>query len=242
MITIIPAIDIINGQCVRLTQGDYQQKKIYNNNPVAVAKSFEDAGIERLHVVDLDGAKAQQIVNLKTLEAIANQTNLNIDFGGGVKTTEAVQQAFNAGATQITAGSIAVKNPNLVKQWLAQFGSERIILGADVKGRQIAINGWQETSTLKLIPFVEHYVNQGVDYCICTDVAKDGLLQGASVELYKTILKVIPNLKLIASGGVESIKGIQELDAIGCDGVIVGKAIYEGKITLKDLEKLVVSC
>ncbi len=242
MIEIIPAIDLINGQCVRLTQGDYKQKKIYNTNPVEVAKSFEDAGIQRLHLVDLDGAKAKHIVNVKVLEAIAKATNLRIDFGGGIKSDEAIKMAFNAGASQITAGSIAVANPALVSRWMGEYGASKIILGADVKGLKIAVNGWQEESSAELFPFLESYLTKGIEYCICTDVAKDGLLQGSSIDLYQSILERFPSLKLIASGGVVSIEEVQQLNEIGCYGAIIGKAIYEGKITLKELEKLMVSC
>lgn len=242
MIEIIPAIDIINGQCVRLTQGDYEQKKVYSSNPVEVAKSFEDAGIQRLHLVDLDGAKAKHVVNGKVLENIAKATNLTLDFGGGIKSDEDIKIALEAGASQITAGSIAVANPNLVHRWMEKYGASRIILGADVKGLNIAVNGWQEKSSAELFPFLERYVAQGIDYCICTDVAKDGLLQGSSIDLYTSILERFPKLKLIASGGVRSIEEIEKLNEIGCHGVIIGKAIYEEKITLKELEKLMVSC
>jgi phosphoribosylformimino-5-aminoimidazole carboxamide ribotide isomerase len=242
MIEIIPAIDLINGQCVRLTQGDYKQKTVYNSNPVEVAKSFEDAGIQRLHLVDLDGAKAKHIVNASVLENIAKATNLSIDFGGGIKTNEDIKIAFNAGASQITAGSIAVANPDLVNRWMGEYGASKIILGADVKGLNIAVNGWQEESSEKLFPFLESYLAKGIEYCICTDVAKDGLLQGSSIDLYRSILERFPQLKLIASGGVISIEEVQELNDIGCHGAIIGKAIYEGRITLKELEKLIVSC
>jgi phosphoribosylformimino-5-aminoimidazole carboxamide ribotide isomerase len=242
MIEIIPAIDIINGQCVRLTQGDYNQKKVYNTNPVEVAKSFEDAGIQRLHLVDLDGAKAKHIVNVEVLEGVAKASNLTIDFGGGIKSDEDIKMAFDAGANQITAGSIAVANPDVVNRWMGAYGASKIILGADVKGLKIAVNGWQEASSENLFPFLESYLAKGIEYCICTDVAKDGLLQGSSIDLYATILERFPTLKLIASGGVTSIEEIGKLNEIGCHGVIIGKAIYEGKITLKELEKLVVSC
>jgi len=242
MIEIIPAIDIINGQCVRLIQGDCDKKKVYSSNPVEMAKSFEDAGIQRLHLVDLDGAKAKHIVNVKVLEAVAKATNLTIDFGGGIKSDKDIKIAFNAGANQITAGSIAVANPDLVNRWIAEYSASKIILGADVKGLNIAVNGWQEESSAELFPFLERYVAQGIAYCICTDVAKDGLLQGSSIELYTSILERFPKLKLIASGGVTSIEEVEKLNEIGCHGVIIGKAIYEEKITLKELEKLMVSC
>lgn len=239
---IIPAIDLIDGRCVRLTQGDYNQKKVYNENPVEVAKQFEDAGIEYLHLVDLDGAKAKHIVNANVLEAIATQTNLIIDFGGGIKTNKDIQIAFNAGANQITAGSIAVKNPAMVKEWIAQYGAEKIILGADVKDGFIAINGWQETSVLDLMPFLEAYIQEGIQNCICTDVSKDGLLQGSAVDLYNDILQQFPNLNLIASGGVNSIEELRQLADIGCAGAIIGKAIYEGTITLNELTKELILC
>lgn len=242
MIEIIPAIDIINGQCVRLTQGDYEQKTIYNSDPVEVAKAFEDAGIQRLHLVDLDGAKAKHIVNVDVLENVAKATNLAIDFGGGIKSEKDIQLAFYAGASQITAGSIAVTDPDLVNRWMKEYGAHKIILGADVKGLKIAVNGWQKESSEELFPFLESYLAKGIEYCICTDVAKDGLLQGSSMELYTSILERFPKLKLIASGGVRSIKEIEKLNAIGCHGVIIGKAIYEERITLKELEKLIVSC
>lgn len=242
MIEIIPAIDIINGQCVRLTQGDYEQKTIYNSNPVEVAKAFEAAGIQRLHLVDLDGAKAKHIVNVDVLESIAKATNLTIDFGGGIKSDKDIQLAFYAGASQITAGSIAVSNPDLVNRWMTEYGASKIILGADVKGLKIAVNGWQKESSAELFPFLENYLAKGIEYCICTDVAKDGLLQGSSVQLYANVLERFPQLKLIASGGVSSIEEVQKLEEIGCHGVIIGKAIYEGRITLKELEKLIVSC
>jgi len=239
---IIPAIDLIDGRCVRLTQGDYNQKKIYNENPVAVAKEFEDAGIEYLHLVDLDGAKAKHIVNANVLEAIASQTNLTIDFGGGIKTDKDIQIAFEAGASQITAGSIAVNNPDLVKNWIARYGADKIILGADVKNGGIAINGWQETSQLDLMPFLQRYMENGIQNCICTDVSKDGLLQGSAVELYRSILRQFPNLNLVASGGVNSIQELKQLSEVGCAGAIIGKAIYEGKITLNELTKEMILC
>ena len=232
---IIPAIDIIDGKCVRLTQGDYQQKKIYNEHPLAVAQQFEAAGIKRLHLVDLDGAKAKHIVNVEVLESIAHTTSLQIDFGGGIKTDQDAQIAFNAGAQQITGGSIAVKNPTTFLGWIEKFGAEKIILGADVKDGQIAINGWQENSNLELFAFLKNYISKGVQTVICTDISKDGLLQGSSIDLYKKILKQFPTLKLIASGGVSSIEEVKQLQDIGCYGVIIGKAIYEGNISLKEL-------
>jgi len=235
MIQIIPAIDIINGQCVRLTQGDYKQKKVYNEDPLAVAQAFESMGVERLHLVDLDGAKAKHIVNIAVLEKICKQTNLKVDFGGGVKTDDDIAQAFDAGAQQVTAGSIAVKSPETVQRWMSTYGAARIILGADVKGKNIAIHGWQEESDQQLDSFLAAYVEQGITHAICTDVAKDGLLQGSAVDLYQEILEKFPSLKLIASGGVSSVEEVAALEAIGCYGVIIGKAIYEGTIDLKAL-------
>lgn len=236
---IIPAIDIIDGKCVRLTQGDYNQKKEYNSNPLEVAKSFEDAGLKRLHLVDLDGAKQKKIVNYKVLENIATHTNLIIDFGGGVQSDADIELAFNSGAAQITGGSIAVKNPQLFESWLNRLGREKIILGADVKNKQIAISGWEEKTDLEIITFLKNYVQKGVQYVICTDVSKDGLLQGTSLELYQEIRKEFPDLNLIASGGVTTLDDLKQLKRMGVFGAIVGKAIYEGTIKLKDLAEFV---
>ena len=235
---IIPAIDIIDGKCVRLTQGDYNQKKVYNENPLEVAKAFEGAGIERLHLVDLDGAKAKHIVNWRVLEKIATKTSLKIDFGGGLKTDKDAEIAFNSGALQITGGSIAVKDRPTFEGWLANYGSEKIILGADVKNEQIAVSGWQETTNLNLFDFLADYIQKGVKYIICTDIAKDGLLQGTSVDLYKKIRTQFPDLQLIASGGVTSKTDIEALIEIDCYGAIIGKAIYEGKLSVKELVTL----
>ncbi|MDX1942119.1 MAG: 1-(5-phosphoribosyl)-5-[(5-phosphoribosylamino)methylideneamino]imidazole-4-carboxamide isomerase [Saprospiraceae bacterium] len=232
---IIPAIDIIDGKCVRLTQGDYAQKTIYNEDPVEVAKEFEAAGLTRLHLVDLDGAKASRIVNHKVLEAIALQTNLWIDFGGGLKSDADVKIAFESGAKQITGGTVAIKNPALFLGWLEKYGAERIILGADVKDGNIAVSGWQEQSTTDLFTFLCGYVEKNVENVICTDISKDGLLQGSAIGLYEEILKRFPGLKLIASGGVTTMEEIQKLREIGCFGAIVGKAIYEGRLRLDDL-------
>ncbi|GAB5522133.1 MAG: 1-(5-phosphoribosyl)-5-[(5-phosphoribosylamino) methylideneamino]imidazole-4-carboxamide isomerase [Roseivirga sp.] len=232
---IIPAIDIIDGKCVRLTQGDYAQKKEYADDPVAVAQQFEAAGIQRLHVVDLEGAKASKLVNESTLKNITANTGLKVDFGGGVKSDEAIEMAFRAGAHQITAGSIAVKNPELVGAWIERYGAEKIILGADVKDEKIAINGWQEDSGLDLFNFLGKYVKQNVRYCICTDVSKDGLLQGPAFELYQKIMDQFPDLKLIASGGVSSMDDLHRLNEMGVYGTIVGKAYYEGRIGLEEL-------
>ena len=232
---IIPAIDIINGKCVRLTQGDYNQKKEYADNPAAVAKTFEEAGIQKLHVVDLEGAKASKPVNLDSLRAITTETNLSVDFGGGVKSNEAIEAVFEAGAQQITAGSIAVKQPELVAEWINQYGAEKIILGADVIDEQIATHGWQENSGLNLFNFLDQFVKQNIEYCICTDVSKDGLLQGPAFELYARIMKEFPDLKLIASGGVSNLDDLKQLAELGVYGTIVGKAFYEGRISLEEL-------
>jgi phosphoribosylformimino-5-aminoimidazole carboxamide ribotide isomerase len=234
---LIPAIDIINGKCVRLTQGDYNQKKEYNSHPLEVAKAYEGAGIRRLHLVDLDGARQKKIVNLAVLEQIASKTSLHIDFGGGVQSDTDIKAAFNAGAKQLTGGSIAVKNPQLFQQWLKIYGSEKLILGADVKDGKIAVSGWQESSERELFPFLADYQAKGVQYIICTDVSKDGLLQGASTELYGQIIKKFPELKLIASGGVANVSDLHELKALGCWGAIIGKAIYENRISLDELAR-----
>lgn len=229
---IIPAIDIINGQCVRLTQGDYQQKKVYNTNPLEVAKEFEVAGITRLHLVDLDGAKAKHIVNHKVLEQIATHTHLQIDFGGGLKSHEDVRIAFESGASQITGGTIAVKNREMFLEWLQEYGSEKIILGADVRNAQIAVGGWQEQTNLDLFDFLQFFIEKGIQYVICTDISKDGMMQGPAFKLYQKILTQFPQLKLIASGGVSNQEDIDRLEEMDLYGVIVGKAIYEGKVEL----------
>ncbi len=234
---IIPAIDIIEGKCVRLTKGDYATKKVYNENPIEVAKEFEDNGIEYLHLVDLDGAKSQHIVNYKILEQIASKTNLKIDFGGGLKSDEDLRIAFDNGANQITGGSIAVKNPDVFTGWINKYGGDKIILGADCINRKIATHGWLETSEVDVVDFIKQYEQIGVKNTICTDVAKDGMLQGASVDLYKEILSK-SDVNLIASGGVASIDDLIQLKEIGCEGTILGKAIYEGYVTLKELQKL----
>jgi phosphoribosylformimino-5-aminoimidazole carboxamide ribotide isomerase len=233
---IIPAIDIIEGKAVRLTQGDYAQKKVYNEDPLEVAKAFEGAGLLRLHLVDLDGAKAGHIVNHKVLERIATKTNLQIDFGGGLQTDEDLRVAFSCGAEQITGGTIAVKNRAVFLNWLAVHGAEKIILGADVKAEKIAVAGWQEMSEIWLKDFLQDFTTQGIRYCICTDISKDGLLRGASHELYASVLKDFPDLKLIASGGVSDMGDLYRLRDVGCYGAIVGKAIYEGRVDLKALE------
>ncbi|CAN5115924.1 1-(5-phosphoribosyl)-5-[(5-phosphoribosylamino)methylideneamino]imidazole-4-carboxamide isomerase [soil metagenome] len=233
---IIPAIDIIDGKCVRLTQGDYSQKKIYNANPLEVALEFQDSGIKRLHLVDLDGAKAKKIINLNVLETLARNTSLHIDFGGGVQSDQDIEDAFNAGARQITGGSIAVKDPQLFKSWLSKYGVDKIILGADVKNQRIAISGWAEQSEVNIIDFIGSYSEKEIKYIICTDVSKDGLLQGPSFDLYRQLYAAFPQLNLIASGGVSNLNDLQLLNKSGIYGAIVGKAIYEGKIQLKDLQ------
>lgn len=235
MIQIIPAIDLIDGHCVRLTQGDYSQKKIYNENPLEVAKSFEDAGITRLHLVDLDGAKQKRIINHKILELIATKTNLHIDFGGGVQSDEMIEIAFNSGAKQVTGGSVAVKNPALFENWLQTYGGEKIILGADARDEKIAISGWEEATTESIYDFVGEYIKKGAKYAISTDVAKDGLLQGPSFDLYQNLQDQFPDLQIIASGGVAEFNDIVKLNDMNIFGVIVGKAIYEGRVTLKQL-------
>ncbi len=234
---IIPAIDIIEGKCVRLTKGDYDTKKVYNENPLEVAKEFEDNGIEYLHLVDLDGAKSKHIVNHKILESIASKTNLKVDFGGGLKSDDDLRIAFECGANQITGGSIAANNPDVFLKWLSTYGSEKIILGADCNNRKIATNGWLEASELDVVDFIKDYESKGVQYVICTDIAKDGMLQGTSNELYTEIISK-SDVNLIASGGVSSIKDLELVKEIGCEGAILGKAIYEGNITLKELQKL----
>jgi phosphoribosylformimino-5-aminoimidazole carboxamide ribotide isomerase len=239
MIEIIPAIDIIEGKCVRLTKGDYDTKKVYSENPLEVAKTFEDHGLKRLHVVDLDGAKAGRIVNYKVLEQIAGKTSLITDFGGGLKSDKDLEIAFESGAQMVTGGSVAVKSPAVFHSWLQQYGSERIILGADVKEEKIAIAGWQEDTAVELLPFIAGYKEKGIKKVICTDIGKDGMLQGASTELYKKIIARIPDIYVIASGGVSSMKDIEELENAGIPAVIFGKAIYEGRILLKELLKYV---
>ncbi|MBW2938468.1 1-(5-phosphoribosyl)-5-[(5-phosphoribosylamino)methylideneamino]imidazole-4-carboxamide isomerase [Aureisphaera sp. CAU 1614] len=234
---IIPAIDIIEGKCVRLSKGDYTTQKIYNENPLEVAKQFENAGIQYLHLVDLEGAKSKQIVNHKILEKLASQTQLKIDFGGGLKSDADVKMAFDCGASQITGGSIAVSKPDVFEQWIKTFGSEKIILGADCKNRKIATFGWLEKSTWDVLEFIQEYEEKGVQQVICTDIDKDGMLRGPSLNLYREILQKT-KVKLIASGGVSSIEDLEKLIGLGCDGAIVGKAIYEGKITLKQLKEL----
>ena len=235
---IIPAIDIMEGKCVRLTQGDYSQKKVYNEKPLEVAKQFEDAGLVRLHLVDLDGAKEGKVKNWKVLETIAGKTSLVIDFGGGIKTGKDVRIVFESGAKLAAVGSIAVKNEEEFIKWLLQFGAEKFLLGADVKDEKIAISGWQETSDIWVYDFIEKYIQQGVKQMFCTDVGKDGKLEGPAIDLYKNIIERFPGLHFIASGGVSSIKDLEDLEKIGCKGVIIGKAIYENRISLQDLTRI----
>lgn len=239
MIEIIPAIDIIDGKCVRLTKGDYDTKKVYNEDPVEVAKMFEAHGIKRLHTVDLDGARSQHIVNYKTIEKIADHTSLIIDFGGGIKSDEDIDIAFASGASMVTIGSVAVKKPELFEAWLEKYNDNKIILGADVKNGRISINGWKEEGEDELMPFLCKYVGKGVDNVLCTDISKDGMLQGPAVELYDKIMKEFPNLNLIASGGVSCIEDIDILNSHGIPSVVFGKAIYEGRIKMEELEKYV---
>jgi len=238
---IIPAIDLIDAQCVRLSKGDYDTKKIYNENPLEVAKAYEDHGIEYLHLVDLDGAKSSRIINYNVLEQIATKTNLKVDFGGGLKSDEDLKIAFESGAHQITGGSIAVKDADKFKQWLAHYGSDKIILGADAKDEKVAISGWLEESKEELLPFIKNYIAQGISYIICTDISKDGMLEGPSFDLYDKILLDNQNttIKLIASGGISSFDELPKLKALGCEGTIIGKAIYENKISLKQLEAFI---
>lgn len=234
---IIVAIDILDGKCVRLTRGDYGTKKVYNENPLEVAKEIEDNGVKYIHLVDLDGAKHKKITNYKVLELISSKTGLNIDFGGGIRSDEDLKIAFSSGAKQITGGSIAVTSPSLFLEWLAKFGNEKIILGADCIDRKITTNGWAEKSDEDIIGFISAYCSKGVKYSICTDVDKDGMMKGPAKELYKEILSSV-KISLIASGGITTIKDIEDLQESGCEGAIIGKAVYEGKITLKELRPL----
>lgn len=238
MIELIPAIDIIGGKCVRLSQGDYSSKKVYAADPVEMAKRFEDCGVRRLHVVDLDGAASSHVVNHAVLQRIATETDLVIDFGGGIKSAEDIDIAFSSGAAMVTLGSVAVKRRELMLEWLERYGQDKIILGADVRNRRIAVNGWKEDSELDLIPFLSDYINKGIKKVLCTDISKDGMMQGPSVQLYKEIMLAFPDLHLIASGGVASIEDICCLENAGIPAVVFGKAFYEGKITLNQLRKL----
>lgn len=236
MISIIPAIDIIEGKCVRLSQGDYNQKKIYNEDPLEVAKMFEDHGLTRLHMVDLDGAKAKHVVNAKVLDRIATKTDLIIDFGGGIKTNEDLKLVFNCGAEQATIGSVAINNRDLFFSWLEEYGPEKLILGADIKDEKIAVSGWLDITEVTLDDFLEQYEAKGVNYVLCTDISKDGMLQGTSMELYKRLNHDFRKMNIIASGGITFLHEIEELNTAGIYGVIIGKAIYEGRIKLDDLK------
>ncbi|WP_394759162.1 1-(5-phosphoribosyl)-5-[(5-phosphoribosylamino)methylideneamino]imidazole-4-carboxamide isomerase [Flavobacterium sp.] len=238
---IIPAIDIIDGKCVRLSKGDYNTKIIYNENPLEVAKEFEAHGIQYLHLVDLDGAKSSQIINYKILEQIASQTVLKIDFGGGLKSDNDLRIAFESGANQITGGSIAIKNPDVFNEWIIKYGADKIILGADANNEKVAISGWLEESNEELIPFIQNYQNQGIKYVICTDISKDGMLEGPSFDLYAKILQKTKEIKLIASGGISTFDELPKLAELGCEGTIIGKAIYENRITLKQLENFILN-
>lgn len=239
-IEIIPAIDLIDGKCVRLSQGDYEKKTVYNEDPLEVAKMFQDAGISRLHLVDLDGAKAKHIVNYKTLERIASKTNLIIDFGGGLKSNEDLKTAFNSGAHMITGGSIAVKEHEIFLAWLDKYGSDKIILGADAKDRKIAVGGWLETTEIPVIEFIDKFQKLGITKVISTDISRDGMLSGPSFDLYQDILENFNDLEIIASGGISSMDEILKLDEMGVPGVITGKAIYENRITLKQIESFII--
>lgn len=241
MIELIPAIDIIDGKCVRLSQGDYEQKSVYSDKPEEMAKIFEASGVNRLHVVDLDGAKSKHIVNYKTLERIATQTSLVIDFGGGLKSNEDLKIAFESGASMVTGGSIAVKERDTFLSWIEKYGADKIILGADVKDKKIAVNGWLESSDLDLISFVDDYLKKGVKKCITTDISKDGMLKGPSIELYKEMQSKLDDLYIIASGGVSSISDIEALAQANVPAVIFGKAFYEGHITIKDIENYIIA-
>ena len=236
---IIPAIDVIEGKCVRLSKGDYDTKKIYNENPLEVAKEFEAHGIRYLHLVDLDGAKSNHIVNHKVLDQIASQTELRIDFGGGLKSNDDLRIAFESGANQVTGGSIAVKDKEVFLGWLKKYGRDKIILGADAMNEKVAVSGWLEESNEDLVPFIQSYQNKGIEYVICTDINKDGMLEGPSFELYQKILNKVPNLKLIASGGISEFDELPKLANMGCEGTIIGKAIYENRISLKQLESYI---
>lgn len=237
MIRIVPAIDLIDGKCVRLTQGDYAQKKVYNEDPLEVAKMFEDHGIQYLHLVDLDGARQKHVVNHKVLERIANSTKLNIDFGGGIKTDNDLNLVFECGAAQATIGSVAISNPALLESWIQKHGAEKIILGADARDGKIAVAGWMDVTETDIFDFFADYQKKQVKYVLCTDISKDGMLQGSSVELYRQLHQRFPDLNIIASGGVTTIAEIDELNDMGIFAAIIGKAIYEGKLTLKDLKR-----
>lgn len=239
MIEIIPAIDLIDGKCVRLSQGDYTKKTVYNENPLKVAKEFEAAGIKRLHLVDLDGAKAGKIKNLSVLEKIASKTKLLIDFGGGVKTNEDFQSVLNAGAIYVAVGSVAVKQPEIFNKWIKEFGADKILLGTDVKNNKLSVSAWTETTEIDIFDFLESKIKQGIKTVFSTDISKDGMLAGPAIDLYKEIHKQFPKLKLIASGGVSKMEDVYAVEKAGCSGVIIGKAIYEGKISINELVKII---
>ena len=240
MLNIIPAIDLIEGKCVRLSKGDYRQKKVYNEDPPEEARSFEDHGLERLHLVDLDGAKASHVVNWKVLETIASKTHLRIDFGGGIKSDQDLHIVYNSGAELATIGSIAVKNRDLFFTWLERYGSKKIILGADINERKIAVSGWLEVTEIDIIDFLDDYLNHGVIQVLCTDISRDGMLEGTSIELYTELSDKFPDLEIIASGGITAIEELYKLDELGLSGAIIGKAIYEGKIKLEELKRFIV--
>jgi phosphoribosylformimino-5-aminoimidazole carboxamide ribotide isomerase len=241
-VRIIPAIDIIDGKCVRLSQGNYNQGTVYSSHPLDVALKFQDHGIEYLHLVDLDGARSAKVINWKILEIITSKTNLKVDFGGGVKNDSDIKIVFECGAHQVTGGSIAVKEPDIFIAWLKKYGSQKIILGADARNEKIAVSGWNEQTSEDVFEFISNYTSKGIEYCICTDISKDGMMQGPSVKLYREILRKQPSLKLIASGGVSSMDDIYELRELKLDGVIIGKAIYEERILLSHLKNYIVSC
>lgn len=239
MIQIIPAIDLIEGKCVRLSQGDYDQKTVYHDDPVQVALSFQQAGIQHIHVVDLDGARSKHIVNTPVLQALKQQTGLSVDFGGGIKTHEDMKLAIQSGANQVTVGSVAAQKPELFLEWLQTYGPDRLILGADVRDKKIAINGWKEDSQLELISFLKPFIEAGVKYVLCTDISRDGMLTGPAIDLYQELQDAYPTARFLASGGVQGMDDIEALDAVGVYGVITGKAIYEGRITLEDIKNYI---
>ena len=238
MITVIPAIDIIDGRCVRLSQGDFATAKVYRQDPVEVAKEFEAAGIKRLHVVDLDGAKSGKVCNLSALEKIVKATSLLVDFGGGIKTDQEIKQVIDAGVTFVSIGSMALKEPETFDRWIREFGADKFFLGADVRDGKIAVSGWLEQTGIDVVKFIQDQMAKRISHVFCTDISRDGLLEGPSLTFYRHLLFQCPGLRLVASGGVSSIADIQALDQLGCEGVIVGKAIYEGKITLRELEMM----
>jgi phosphoribosylformimino-5-aminoimidazole carboxamide ribotide isomerase len=241
MITIIPAIDIIDGKCVRLSQGDYTQKKIYHEDPLEIAKKFEDHGIRRLHLVDLDGAKSKHVINIPVLEKIAAHTNLTVDYGGGIKTDDDIARVFDHGASLVTIGSIAIKDPGLFEKWIRHYGPDKIILGADVKDNKIAISGWLDVTNVDISDFLEQYLKMGIQKVLCTDISKDGMLKGAALGLYKELNENFPDMHLIASGGITTMEEIESLNNERIYGVIIGKALYEGNITLTELKEFILN-